>query len=248
MNVYDLRAAAALSDAAYYNQASEMDERIAPFGWSLHDDINRGSNRALICYNDILKAVAVVFRGSTTRQNWLVNLDARAVRGVHRGFSEAYDELNHEVAARLEVLLEHGEYRTILVTGHSLGGALACLCAFGLRDPHRLDVRVITFGQPRVGDYGWARMYDVFVPNTVRVVHDLDDVPLLPGYPFKHIGRLLHLNSQGVPLAPPGRWWRRLLQWVRGVLAYPKSGLTDHLLPSYINSIKKVNPSWSTND
>ena len=50
----------------------------------------------------------------------------------------------------------------IIVTGHSLGGALAVLCAFDFRlDPFLMDrytldrsklMRVITFGAPKVGD------------------------------------------------------------------------------------------------
>lgn len=247
MNTHDLRAAAALSDAAYYNQATEMDERIAPFGWQVSDDILRGSNRALICYNDILGAVAVVFRGSANRQNWLLNLDARLDGGIHKGFKEAYDELQFDVRHRLDAFLDHHDgFKSLVITGHSLGGALACLHAMGINDPARFsDTRVITFGQPRVGDSGWEHMYNTFVPNTLRVVHALDDVPLIPGYPFKHVGQCVHLDGNGNVITAPGRWWRRAVQWIRGVFQYPKAGLLDHLLPSYISTINKMSPSWS---
>lgn len=249
--VFDLRAAAALSDAAYHHTATDMDACIGKFGWCVHDDIQRDDNRVLLCYNDILDIVAIVFRGSTNRQNWLANLDARVSRSdaggfVHHGFADAFSSVRAEVMARLESLLEHHQYRNVLVTGHSLGGALACLCAYQLTNPSIHRVQVITFGQPRIGDANWSRRYEAMVPDSLRVVHDLDDVPLVPGVPFVHAGRLLHLTSQGVPMGPPGRWWRRTLQWLRGVLEYPKGGLLDHLLPSYISTINKMDPTWST--
>ncbi len=247
----DLRAAAALSAAAYRTSALEMEACIAQFGWCVHDDIQRDDNRVLICYNDILGSAAIVFRGSANRQNWLLNLDARMRRGddgstTHYGFTEAHEAMHPEVQERLNSLLDGHGYQRLLITGHSLGGALACMCAYRLRtllSPSA--IQVITFGQPRVGTAYWQSMYNACVPNTLRVVHAYDDVPLIPCSPFHHVGTLLHLDSQGRELAAPGRWCVAAMQWVRGVFRYPKAGVLDHLLPSYINTINKMSPSWS---
>jgi hypothetical protein len=248
----DLRAAAALSAAAYLHSATHMDECISPFGWRVHDDIQRDSNRVLICFNDILSVAAIVFRGSANRQNWLENLDARLYRAedggsTHYGFTEEYLALHAEVQERFNLLMEDRRYPSLLVTGHSLGGALACLCAYRLRTAlPSPELRVITFGQPRVGTMYWQSMYNACIPNTLRVVHAYDDVPLLPGVPFHHVGTLLHLDSQGREISAPGRWCVAMLQWIRGVFRYPKAGVLDHLLPSYITTINKMSPTWST--
>ena len=53
----------------------------------------------------------------------------------------------------------------ILITGHSLGGSLATLCAketaeFASQSNKRINVEVITFGAPRVGDSSFATCID----------------------------------------------------------------------------------------
>jgi hypothetical protein len=64
------------------------------------------------------------------------------------------------------------------VQGHSLGGALATLCAHDLRAYLGLSanlVSVYTFGSPRVGNNAFCSRYDELVPSTFRVVnaHDI---------------------------------------------------------------------------
>ncbi|MFH4980271.1 hypothetical protein AB6A40_006980 [Gnathostoma spinigerum] len=71
----------------------------------------------------------------------------------------------------------------VTVTGHSLGGALASLAALKialdkLRPSHQ--IKMISFGQPRVGDYQLAVSHNKLVPNSFRVVHRKDIVPHVP--------------------------------------------------------------------
>jgi len=48
----------------------------------------------------------------------------------------------------------------IVVTGHSLGGAIATVGAFTLMHVHGYDIeRVVTFGEPRDGDTNFASIY-----------------------------------------------------------------------------------------
>ncbi|KAA8498137.1 Lipase [Porphyridium purpureum] len=68
----------------------------------------------------------------------------------------------------------------ILVTGHSLGGALATLFALDLKVSCGIDSEVYTFGQPRVGNKAFARFYNSEVPQTFRIINDWDVVPHLP--------------------------------------------------------------------
>ena len=59
----------------------------------------------------------------------------------------------------------------ILVTGHSLGGALAVLCGLDLiLNPvkYQPSVRIITIGGPRVGNENFASFFDNTAQNCTR--------------------------------------------------------------------------------
>lgn len=53
---------------------------------------------------------------------------------LHRGFKRAYDDIRESVLRIVYDLTHWSDQWTVLVTGHSLGGALATLCAFELEN------------------------------------------------------------------------------------------------------------------
>lgn len=70
---------------------------------------------------------------------------------------------------------------TVYLAGHSLGGALATMAALDLRINLKLpDVRVISFGSPRVGNAVFAKWFDRHVGPHWRFTHNRDIVPSLP--------------------------------------------------------------------
>jgi pimeloyl-ACP methyl ester carboxylesterase len=69
---------------------------------------------------------------------------------VHQGFARAYATVHDAIR---EELARHGG--TLLITGHSLGAALATLAA---ADHAGRQPALITFGSPRVGDATFARL------------------------------------------------------------------------------------------
>ncbi|KAI7757620.1 hypothetical protein M8C21_016511 [Ambrosia artemisiifolia] len=70
-----------------------------------------------------------------------------------------------------------------MVTGHSMGGAMAAFCGLDLALIYgSKNVQVVTFGQPRIGNAAFATYYSEVVPNTFRVTHEHDMVPHLPPY------------------------------------------------------------------
>jgi triacylglycerol lipase len=98
-----------------------------------------------------------------------------------------------------------GTRRTLWITGHSLGGALAVLaggaCAY---DPDTLlPVNgVYTFGQPRVGLHDFCNNIELkFGRVYYRFVNNRDVVPRVPprAFDYTHTGRLIHFDSNGEP-------------------------------------------------
>ena len=61
----------------------------------------------------------------------------------------------------------------LLVTGHSLGGALAVLAAFDIESAMRaFNVQTYTFGTPYPGNRAFAREFEELLPDTWHVIHD----------------------------------------------------------------------------
>ena len=95
----------------------------------------------------------------------------------------------------------------LLFTGHSLGGALATLCAYEFAHLEFSDASgnggidrliVYNFGSPRVGSGAFASHFDSSLPDCWRVVNAADLVPRVPrllGY--AHVGHAVPLKSDG---------------------------------------------------
>ncbi|XP_060567185.1 lipase ZK262.3-like [Ruditapes philippinarum] len=102
---------------------------------------------------------------------------------VQRYFADAHKKLYNDVNASVTTLVKMYPEYNIVVTGHSLGGALATLAASTFAYQHVIPLRnmsIYTFGQPRVGDKNFAFNYDRLINNSWRVVHNRDIVSHLP--------------------------------------------------------------------
>ncbi len=72
----------------------------------------------------------------------------------------------------------------MMVTGHSLGGALAVFAATDLiKAGLSTNLRLYTFGQPRTGNDAWAEQIMQLIGSSnsyFRIVHNLDPVSHIP--------------------------------------------------------------------
>lgn len=116
-----------------------------------------------------------VFRGTETGNldDLLANLlvdpfEWRPGVVVHRGYGLTFDELR----GPLEEWLSGSSADRTIATGHSLGGALATLCAADFP-----EAELVTFGAPRVGD---AALRGRLLRPVRRYVHCCDLVPRVP--------------------------------------------------------------------
>jgi triacylglycerol lipase len=148
-------------------------------------------------------AIVVAFRGTepTVPMDWLSDLAAshetwgHPVGTVHKGFYEALRVVWGVTLGQSQVLprrlRERGE-RKVWVTGHSLGGALAELCAAQAFFVEHVPIQgVYTFGQPRVGDDAFARALNAALGSRIfRMVNDKDIVPRVPLFSmgYRHYG------------------------------------------------------------
>jgi hypothetical protein len=87
---------------------------------------------------------------------------------------------------------------TIRLTGHSLGGAMATLCALKLKLKGYENVELVTFGSPRVGNHHFSRLMKKVLPETTaRFVNMGDPVAKFPpkaAY-YAHTGKKIALGE-----------------------------------------------------
>jgi hypothetical protein len=143
-------------------------------------------------------ALVVAFRGTEIR-SWRDLLtdarfklkDAGSFEGtrVHTGFSVALDQVWPDI---LGLAREHG--KPVVITGHSLGGALEALCGARMAVAG-VDVQaIVTFGQPRVGNRDFVRLMQPL--EWRRYVHLSDIVTRVPFWSmtYRHGGELLFID------------------------------------------------------
>jgi hypothetical protein len=159
----------------------------------------------LIGRNPATQTTFVSFRGSITPQDWLDDFDAVPEEylpidkygQVHDGFQDAYMVVRKSLRSGLHATFTAGDQ--ILVTGHSLGAALAVLAApdiFVNIQPTN-EPRVVSFAGPRVGLSDFVSSFNTNIESCFRIVNFLDIVPLVPPAPFTHVGAEIMINSGG---------------------------------------------------
>lgn len=96
---------------------------------------------------------------------------------IHLGFALLMEEILPKIQSEIEQL----KPKTICLTGHSLGGALATLAAYRLRkQDFSIPISVYTFGAPRVGDSAFASKYEDSKVLHFRIENKNDIIPHLP--------------------------------------------------------------------
>jgi len=201
-NLYDPANAAflaGLAAAAYQPQPEFAD-------WKTTVVASEATDTCALVACDGADCVAA-FRGTQDLRNWLTDLDCAFTRlghlRVHRGFYEALES----VRADLESEIAGTHYQRLWLTGHSLGGALAMLCA---RAWDAAVEGVYTFGQPRAGDASFRDAYnDRLRWRTFRVIHADDIVPRVPWLlgQYRHAGHEIFFPSpSGRGIKGEGGW------------------------------------------
>ncbi len=138
---------------------------------------------------------------------------------MHKGFSISY----LSVRDRIHQYLNDNNISEVIVTGHSLGGALATLCGRDIQyNFPEHAVSVYTFGSPKVGNAAFVRSYNQHLPNTLRFMYGRDVVTKVPQWWMGY-----HHVDKGYKLGP---WftWKILSRRIR-----------DHRIANYIEALRE---------
>jgi triacylglycerol lipase len=142
-------------------------------------------------------AVLLAFCGTDPLVIETVLTDFRPKRNsddIHEGFAEAAGAEGVKDRVTEAVNLSREKGRSLLISGHSLGAAIACLAARQARDKNCPPKAVYTYGMPRTGGATFKADYDTSLGKvTYRLANGPDLVATVPlrrmGY--HHVGRLL---------------------------------------------------------
>lgn len=165
---------------------------IAFKGTTSFDNIRTDLNAVRVPISGLLPTLTSTMTNITNSRDWKRTL-------VHKGFLDSYLTVNKRITA-LVVDLMKDKPRSIMLTGHSLGGALATVCSLDLRLSLGLsetELLVSTFGSPKCGNGAWAVLYDRVVPAHWRFTVTKDVVTLLPKMGYKHVGKRVLLMEKG---------------------------------------------------
>jgi len=157
--------------------------------------------RAIQGYDAKCNVLFTAFRGSSNIQNWLDNIQVSKISpyndtsiSVERGFYKAYLSVQNELFNNLYSLINQYNLKTIIITGHSLGGALSTLFVYQiLTSTYNIRVgSIITFGSPRVGNYEFVKSFELYKVQSFRITHYHDIVPHVP----EELLGYLHISNE----------------------------------------------------
>lgn len=139
--------------------------------------------------------VIVAFRGTANPRGWMRDLDILPkshpkIGYCHRGFLSGGSRLYQALAIPVDG-------RRVVLTGHSLGGALAVIYgALRIANADRVDL-LVTFGAPRAG---WEKLSEIWKDVEVHQYANgndpVPDVPLtLLVSPYQHVRALSRVGQ-----------------------------------------------------
>ena len=124
----------------------------------------------------------LIFRGTDNAKNIGTDIVVRPAHDksldvyFHKGFKDAATWIFEDINDKYEL------EKTVYLTGHSLGGAIAQIIGLWLNNAG-YNVQIYTFGSPKVSTTFFGNR-----PIHYRVLVRNDPVPFVPPYPFLHSG------------------------------------------------------------
>ena len=182
----------------------------------------------------------VVFRGTepTSWEDIKADIQFRKKGGIHRGFKAALDDVWDKLFDDYE---KNAKGKQLVVTGHSLGAALATLYSHRINDPAAV---CYTFGSPRTGTPKTTKR---MLFTAYRFRNNNDIVTKVPpeflGFSHKS-DKTTYFDIDGNIKEGYSRWYM-IKEWFkgtgRGILKGKVDGFSDHSMGGYYELCKKAN-------
>lgn len=150
-------------------------------------------------------AVIISFRGTEQEEvkDWVRDLefhleDWTGIGKVHKGFLKGFNSVWADILRELKKF--DAPSKTLWITGHSLGAALATLTAAKIqKDAVKPITGIYLFGSPRVGDSSFVRFYTPLKNKTYQIVNNRDIVTRVPPgiyNNYESVGTRIFINAE----------------------------------------------------
>ena len=178
-------------------------------GWEAVGKIIRDTEVVLF-WHETKRLALFGFRGTDSTKDWINNFKILIKKigpyefGLHKGFYDRYKKIQEWFEGEYKKLRDKN-YK-IIITGHSLGGAMATISAALIAaDTRPPPDAVITFASPKVGDRKFKEFYDKIVGcqnRTTNIEIGCDIVVKVPFFPYTHVckGESICIGSFRGPL------------------------------------------------
>lgn len=142
--------------------------------------------------DDKERVLYLFFRGTATKFEWDLDFEYQQIPlpkeivdqkdssiMIHEGFSQLFIKLVPQIRFIIEE--QKDRFDNIVVSGHSLGGALSSICCVYLNNITSKPIFCYTFGKPRVGNSGYAKYVNKIMKNKFwRIENENDLIVQLP--------------------------------------------------------------------
>lgn len=219
-----------------YNHYNFKKTFSVPVGYTLVDSIIAAPAKTLDFYGFVIESdqnIIISFRGSRTNPDWIADVSIlqtyfpyiRTKLKIHSGFAAIYSACRQQI---MNILADLDSSKQLFVTGHSLGGALAILCALDAASNTAYKNPVMyNFGSPRVGTPQFVQAYNEIIDNSIRIVNSNDIVTLLPPAVVQP------------PLSNELLYYRHVKDLV-SIIVQTGSVMRNHMIESYIEGIRAM--------
>lgn len=149
---------------------------------------------------------------------------------THRGFTCIYKSTRNVL---IKKLIKLPTTKQLLITGYSLGGALAVLAALdiavntGFHNP-----MVYTYGSARAGDPKFASRFNQVIKNSIRIFNVHDVIPTLPA------------KAYPPPFTKEGLYYQHVK--TKYPVSFQLNSLArDHFISCYFKNLSQKNPDFA---
>lgn len=189
--------------------------------------VEKDDQKCILVDDEQNNTLYVTFRGSYNLKNWerdftFIPVNRSYAGYVHKGFADALETILPSI--RLLITYKFKD-RKLVVSGHSLGGAVAQL--FGIYFLNRKPM-VVTMGCPKL----YNRFSSVMKPSHIRIANSDDPVPKPLGLMYKHF------QTEYVEINDHDLFASKVLN-VEGINPF------DHSSERYISKLQKMYPQFT---